>query len=210
MNRVLAAAGFLIGLAALILQFAITIPASMEAGRSFVLSLVFYFSFFTILTNIALVLIYAGALFPARWLGVFRLPVTRAAAAAAITLVGTFYHFVLAPLWQPEGLFLVCDVTLHYVAPILYLVWFVGFSRSGTLSLRMLPAMLAVPLVYVIYVMIRGALLGEYPYPVLEANRLGYGPVALNIAGLIVIFTLLCAIAVALDRFRPHPSQPNG
>jgi hypothetical protein len=203
MRRSLALLGLAIGLFALILQFSITIPASLDAGRSLPLSLVFYFSFFTILTNIGAVLVYAASLWgrPA----IFIHPRARASVAAAITLVGTFYHIVLAPLWRPEGLFLVCDVLLHYVAPIVFVVWFIAFNRSGTLTPRDVPAMLMLPQAYLIYVMIRGAILGEYPYPVFAANELGYAQVAINILGLLVIFAALNAIAVAIDRFRPVP-----
>lgn len=210
MRRSLAIAGLLIGLTALLLQFAITVPAAMTAGRSLFLSIVFYFSFFTILTNIALVLVYAGALSGASWLAVFRHPATRAGAAAAIALVSSFYHIVLAPLWQPEGLLLVCDIALHYVTPILYILWFVGFNRSGTLTLRAVPIILAPPVAYLVYVMLRGAILGEYPYPVFEADRIGYGQVALNALVLLIVLAVLAAIAIAIDRFRPHNDKPHG
>lgn len=196
-------AGLAIGLFAVLLQFSITIPASLEAGRSLPLSIVFFFSFFTILTNISAVLVYAASLWgrPA----ILNHPRARASVAAAITLVGTFYHIVLAPLWQPEGLFLLGDILLHYVTPVLFVVWFAAFNRSGTLTLRDIPAMIVLPLAYVIYVMIRGAILGEYPYPVFAANELGYAQVGINIVGLLAIFAALNAIAVAIDRFRPVP-----
>lgn len=204
MRAPLAILGLVIGLFALVLQFAISIPASMEAGRSFVMSVVFYFSYFTILTNIVLVLVYASELFGrAAWLAVFRQPIWRATAAAAITLVGTFYHIVLAPLWRPEGLFLVCDVLLHYVTPTLYVIWFAAFNRTATLSFARIPLMLVVPFLYLVYVMIRGAIIGEYPYAVFDAADLGYGQVAINAIGLVVILSILNAVAIAIDRFRP-------
>ncbi|MGX9572708.1 hypothetical protein [Mesorhizobium sp. f-mel] len=64
MSRFLQISGLVIGLAGLVLQICITIPASMAAGRSFVGSLVFYLSFFTILTNIGAVLVHASLLSP--------------------------------------------------------------------------------------------------------------------------------------------------
>lgn len=210
MRKPLAIIGLVFGLSALVLQFAISVPASLEAGRSLPASVVFYFSFFTILTNLALVLVYSGAVFSARWLAPFRKPVARAASAAAITLVGTFYYVMLRPLWQPEGLFLVWDVALHYIAPILYIVWFVGFNRSGTLTLRAIPSVLAAPLAYLVYILFRGAVIGEYPYPVFEANRIGYAQVGINALVLFAILSLLGALAIAIDRFRPTASDPKG
>jgi hypothetical protein len=59
--------------------------------------------------------------------------------------------------------------------------------------------MLLPPSIYLVYVLIRGALVGEYPYPILEADRIGYAMVALNVLIVLVGLTALCAIAIGLD-----------
>lgn len=193
-------AGFVIGAGALILQLALTIGLRLKAGDSLPGALVFYFAFFTILTNLALVLIYASELWPRAWLGWFRQPVTRGMMAAAISLVMIFYHVVLAETWDPQGLGLVCDVALHYVTPIFYLLWWLLLARHGRLLWSDIPTMLLPPTIYLIYAMIRGALVGEYPYPILEANRIGYGMVAINVVVILIGLTALCAIVVGIDR----------
>jgi hypothetical protein len=201
LRSLLALIGFVVGLATLILQFAAIVPPSMDAGRGLFGSVVFYFSFFTILTNLLVVLIYLGALVRGqRWLMFFRKPKTRATAAATVALVGGFYHFALSGLYQLEGLIAFCTFVLHYVTPVLYLVWFAGWNRTGTLKWPAIITMLIYPLLYCTCVMARGALIGEYPYPVLDAGALGYGQVALNIAGLLVLLIVLNAVAVAIDR----------
>jgi hypothetical protein len=124
--------------------------------------------------------------------------------AAAITLVCLFYHFILAETWNPQGLALVCDVALHYATPIFYVAWWTVVMRHGTLRYVDVPAMLLPPTIYLIYAMIRGAIVSEYPYPILEADRLGYGAVAINVAIVLVGLTILCAIVVALDRVLPR------
>lgn len=193
--------GLILGIAALVLQFQITIPASMDAGRSLGLSIVFYFSFFTILTNISLVLIYAARLFTkTAWLKPFAQPWVRATAAAAITLVMVFYHFVLAQLWQPQGLFWLADVTLHYATPLIYLAWFAGFARSGTLAFQKIPTMLMPPIIYLAYTFVRGAIVGEYPYPILDVTQHGYAGVLMNSLLLLTALVILNAIAVLVDR----------
>lgn len=192
-------AGFGIGLAGLTLQFSISIPARMATGDNLGGALVYFFTFFTILTNLMLVLIYLSDLVAPRWLGWWRSPVTRAMMAAAILVVMLFYHFLLAGLWQPQGLFLVCDVTLHYVCPIVFILWWLFVTPHVGLKIDNIPPMLLPPVIYVVYAMIRGAIVGEYPYPVLEANKLGYLQVAINIGALLVFFVLLCALAVWID-----------
>lgn len=124
MGRFLQIAGLVVGLIALALQFSITIPASMEAGRGLPGSIVFYLSFFTILTNIGAVLVHTSLLSSSgyAWLPAFAGPRMRGGVAVSITLVLIVYATVLAPLWQPQGLFLLCDVLLHYVTPVLFVL----------------------------------------------------------------------------------------
>lgn len=193
--------GFVLGAAALILQFAIAIPLRLSNGDSFGGAVVFYFSFFTILTNLMLVLIYSSELWPWSWLGWLRSPVTRAMMAAAITLVMVFYHFVLAPTWDPEGWALVADTALHYATPLVYLAWWVATVRHGQLKWADIPAMLVPPTLYLIYVLVRGAAIGEYPYPILEADVIGYGAVALNVLAVLIGLTVFCAIVIGVDRW---------
>ena len=201
MRRSIALAGFVIGLVALIIEVFLIVALSMDAGRGFFGSLVYTFSFFTILTNLGLVLIYLGAIVRGqRWLIFFRKPHTRAMAAAAIALTGRYYHFVLSGMWHQEGLLYWCNIALHYVAPLLYLVWFAVWNRSGTLKWQAVLTLLAYPLIYLVYVLIRGALTGEYPYEMFDAAARGYASVAISSGFLLVVFIILNAIAVAIDR----------
>lgn len=202
-GKIIAALGFALGLAALLLQFGITIPASMDKGRSLVGSIVFYFSFFTILTNIGVVLVYLSELWDRPALRFFREPVHRAAIAAAISFVMIIYHLLLAKIWDPQGLFKVADVTLHYATPLIYLIWWLGFVAHRQLHWDALPRMLAYPVLYLIYVMARGAMIDEYPYHVLEAHKLGYPVVGANIALMFMCLVGLCAAVVASDKLLP-------
>lgn len=201
--------GLGLGAAALLLQLVLTVSLRLERGDTIFGAVVYYFTFFTILTNLALVLIYASELWPRQALSWFRSPVTRGMMAAAIALVMGFYHFILAETWDPQGLSLVCDIALHYITPIVYLAWWVVFMRHGVLHWRGIPAMLLPPTIYLVYAMIRGAIVSEYPYPILEAQRLGYGAVAVNVLMVLVALSILCAIVVALDRTLTRVDMPG-
>ncbi|MEO6014658.1 MAG: Pr6Pr family membrane protein [Devosia sp.] len=201
--------GLVVGIGALVLQLVLTLTLRLGNGDTILGAVIFYFTFFTILTNLMLVLIYVSDLWPQQSLRWWRSPVTRGMMAAAIVLVMVFYHLILAPTWNPQGLNLVCDVLLHYVAPIFYVGWWVLFVWHGKLKFRDIPAMLLPPTIYLIYAMIRGAIVGEYPYPVLEANRIGYGAVALNVFGVLVGLTILCAIVVTIDRALTRVDMPG-
>lgn len=209
MKRVATWIGLGVGLAALLLQFGLTIPARIGSGDNVFGALIFFFTFYTILTNLMLVLIYASDLWPRQSLSWWRSPVTRGMMAAAIVLVMGFYHFLLAGTWNPEGWFKVADVALHYVTPVFYVAWWVLFTWHGKLKFSHIPLMLLPSTIWLVFAMVRGAIVTEYPYPILEAHILGYPQVALNVAVVLVAVTVLCAIVVAIDRALTRVDMPG-
>ncbi len=198
-QRLLAILGLGVGAAALIVQFIISMQAYLAAGRDIPGALGNFFAFYTILSNIVLVLIYGSELANAKWLDPFRSLVTRGMMLAAMILVMTFGHFFLRGLTQLTGLFALCDTLLHYVTPIIYALWWVVAVRHGPLLIRNLPVMMLPTFIYFLCVMARGAWVQEYPYPILNAIKLGYGKVLLNAAYMTIGLGALCLVVIAVD-----------
>jgi hypothetical protein len=200
--RPFALVGLLIGLCGLVLQFVLTIPAALAAGRSLAGSVVFYFSFFTILTNLAVVMVYAALLVPTQAAAVafFRRRGVRAALAAAITVVMITYIAVLAQLWSPQGAAYAADIVLHYVAPVYYLAFWLLMLADGRLRFRQIAWWLAYPIAYLAYVLARSPLAGEVPYPFLDAATHGAGGVAMNALFMTALFVAVSALLVLADR----------
>jgi hypothetical protein len=68
----------------------------------------------------------------------------------------------------------------------------------------------ALPVVYLIWTALHGALAGFYPYPFLNLNRIGYEQALMNVAGLIVGFVCLVLALVGIGRLfsgEPHPEE---
>src|SRR5262245_44078704 len=96
-------------------------------NRSLPNFLVYYISFLTNLSNIALLLVYLSDHTKWGWLGWFRRHVTRGGIAGIMMLVMFFYHFMLAPTLPtdlPQAIN-VSNVLLHYITPLLYLGWWI-------------------------------------------------------------------------------------
>jgi len=203
MARFLQIAGLAIGLIGLVLQACITIPASMEAGRSLLGSIVFLFSFFTILTNIGAVLVHVSLLSPSgyAWFPAFAGSRLRAGVAVAISLVFIVYATVLARLWQPQGLFLLCDVLLHYVTPVLFVLWWLIAGADGSTRWRDISWWMVYPLAYLAYVLLRAPIAGEVPYPFLNVEKNGAASVAISALATTGLFLVLCVIAVFADHW---------
>ncbi|MEO5758900.1 MAG: Pr6Pr family membrane protein [Mesorhizobium sp.] len=213
MGRFLQIAGLTVGLAGLVLQFCITIPASMEAGRSLLGSVVFFLSFFTVLTNIGAVLVYTALLSASgyAWLPAFAGPSVRAGVAVSITLVCIIYAVVLARLWQPQGLFLVCDILLHYVAPVLFVLWWLVAGADGKRQWRDIPRWMIYPIAYLAYVLVRAPIAAEVPYPFLSVANNGAVSVAISALAVTGLFVLLSIVAVLVDNgvSRTRSSSPR-
>ena len=193
--RVSCAAAAAIGWFSLVLQYVVG-----NAYQSPALTLNF-FSYFTILSNIlAATMLTVAALRPEEprpWL-------TRPRAATAIalymTVTGLVYVFILQSLWNPQGWAFVADSGLHHVMPVLVVLCWLAFVPKGTLAPRAVPAWLIFPLLYGVYSLARGPFADWYPYPFIDAGKLGYSQTALNIVLLLVGFIVLAGIYVALDR----------
>ena len=192
--------GFVVGLGALLLQFYVTLGLRAAQGFDFGGTLIYFFTFYTILTNIMLVLVYLSATSGAGWLGWWRSPVTRAMMAGAIALVGIFNHLLLADLQDLSGLSALCDGLLHYVTPAYFVLWWVVLQPKGSLRLADIPVMLLPTLIWLVWAMLRGAITGDYPYPILNAGKLGYGAVGINCIYVFVGLLALYLIVVGLDR----------
>lgn len=201
LKRLATFTGLIVGTLTLVLQFYLTLLLRLGKGDSLGGALWFYFTFFTILTNLMLVLIYLSELDQTRWLGWWRSPATRAMMAGIMVVVSVFYHVMLADLWQPTGLQLLADIVLHYVAPWFFVVWWLLFQPHGQLAWRNLWAMTSFPLVYLAWAMLRGAIVDEYPYPILEANTRGYGAVAINCIAMLAAFLASYVVAIGVDRW---------
>jgi hypothetical protein len=185
-----------------------SVSATNSVARSFPDAFIYFWTFFTHLTNLWLLVTYAAVL--TRWSGIgwFRRPVIMASAAAFITLVMLYYHFMLAPTLKMEGALLVATYLLHYVAPLIYLAWWALFAPHGTLRWSSIPLMLLPGIGYVAWALARGAVVNEYPYDILDAGKFGYGAVAIGVGVLIVAVSVFSAIIVAADGWLSRRSEP--
>src|SRR5690606_38541484 len=108
-RRALAFAGLTSGLLGLAINLAIILPSLITAspGTPVALTLpaalVSFWTYFTHLTNLGLVLLYLADISGWRSLRWLRDPHSRAAMAVYITLGMVHYHFTLAPHPQSEG-----------------------------------------------------------------------------------------------------------
>lgn len=163
-----------------------------------------FFSFFTILTNILVALCCTILLlnYNSKWRNFFSNKNTLTAIAVYITIVGVVYNLILRFLWNPEGLQWIVDELLHSVIPILFIILWLLYIPKRRLQLKSVFAWLLYPLVYLIFIIIRGSFSGFYPYPFIDVNKLGYNKVIVNSTGMLAAFLVTSVLFVLIDRFK--------
>ncbi len=165
-------------------------------------TIVRYLSFFTILTNLLVAVCSTILLINKKnnWFNFFSSSKTITAIAVYITVVGLVYNVILRFLWNPQGFQLLIDELLHSVMPLLFILFWILFIPRAGLKVKDILPWLLFPFVYVIYILIRGAFTGLYPYPFIDVKQLGYDKVLLNSSFLVIVFVIFSLLFVWMDK----------
>ena len=161
-----------------------------------------FFSYFTILTNILVAVCSTVLLLNAKKgsNNFFSKSGTMTAIAINITIVGIIYNIILRALWKFEGFQWMVNEILHLIIPILFIIlWFV-FIPKGKLPLKSVLAWLLYPLIYLVFILIRGKFSSFYPYPFIDVNDIGYKKTFINSTGMLLAFLAVSFLFVALNR----------
>ena len=195
---------------ALVLQLGLSITA--DSGSALFEStpdrIVNVFSFFTVLSNIA-VAATTGllAIRLHRDSTLFR--VLRLDGLIAIAVTGVVFHLTLAQLQELTGWSAVADFLLHTLSPILCTVGWLVFGPRGALSRRIVLLGVIAPVCWLVYALVRGALVQDrlgndyYAYPFMSVHDHGFPIVLVNVSLVAVLFLAISFGALALDRRLP-------
>ncbi len=158
-------------------------------------------SYFTILCNsLIAVSLSFSTFFPKTKLGAFFSSLSvKTAIALYIFIVFVVYNTVLRGIWKPTGWQLFLDNMLHVLIPILYILSWLFFVTKGKLNWNNGLYWLLFPLIYLIYSLIRGAIVNWYPYPFLNAVKLGYNQVIINIIIMLFVFLISGSALIAIN-----------
>jgi len=201
MNRTnFAAIGAIIAWFALLGQYYLSIENRIASVAE---ATVRYFSYFTILTNIIV-----AVFFTAHLLGsnsslkkFFQKPGTATAVTLYITIVGLVYQFVLRQTWNPQGFQRLIDELLHSVVPAVAIIYWFLYEDKTKPQWKQVPAWLIYPALYLVFILIRGAFSGFYPYFFVDVANAGYSKVMFNSCLLLLAFSCFAALFVVLAKW---------
>ena len=190
-----------VGLFGIVLQFILMLQTRQVALPE---SIVRFFSFFTILSNIMVVIFFIGQLLPEN--RKLKISVVKNEVATAVSMyiitVGVVYQTILRQPIPLQGWPRVADDILHLYIPLLMLLYWIVFIADKKIAATTIPYWLIYPIVYLVYTLIRGHFVHFYPYPFVNVTALGYRKVLLNSALLVIFFLGLSYLLAAIANWR--------
>ena len=133
--------------------------------------------------------------------GLLGRPAVIASTVVYIVVVGAIYNFLLVQYNPQTGLRLVIDTIFHTVIPLAYPLWWLVFVPRGRLDWGALLPSVVFPTVYGVFALIKGSMTGKYAYFFIDVGKYGLGQVLINIAALGLLYGVLMAVVIGLDRW---------
>jgi hypothetical protein len=206
--------------AAVITQLVVSVTGAVARGWNVAVIVTNFFSYFTILSNVLAVIVLAWAVvwFLARGRSAAveppALSVALACATTYMIITGIVYNTLLRILDVTSGTEAIpwTNSTMHVIGPILLFLDLFLAGRRRPLSFRSVWVVIAVPIAWTVYTMIRGPLTTNpatgvaywYPYPFLNPNvqSEGYVGVLGWIAVISAVFIAVGFFVVWMSRVR--------
>jgi hypothetical protein len=123
-----------------------------------------------------------------------------------MTIVGVVYNTILRFIWAPTGLQWIVDEMLHVVQPALAIIFWFLYVQKGKLKFTNVGPWLIYPIVYFIFIILRGSISGFYPYPFIHLDSLGMQKVMINAVMILLGFVAIAAIFIGIDRWMKRSS----
>jgi hypothetical protein len=192
----------ILGWYGLALQLYLVVQTAREKELSLLAEVVRYFSYFTILTNLLVAICVTFILLSrrSRTGRFFSRPAVQSGIALYILVVGITYSVALRHIWNPVGLQAVADHVLHDMIPFLYILYWAFFVPKNSFRWSDPLWWLVYPFIYLVYVMIRGEFINEYPYYFLDPALFDWSGVWMSIAVLFAAFAVLGYLMVGISR----------
>lgn len=188
-------------IATLIVWFAICLQFKLSLHRfngDAEAALKLFLSYFTVISNI-IVAICLTVLSVATKSAVgkfFSKPSVQTAITVYILMVAIIYNVALRGLVVVGGPDRLADELLHVVNPLLFFAYWIFFTDKTRLTYQSTAFWMVYPLLYVVFIIIRGEIINQYPYPFIDATKLGYTHALINAGIILIVFYLLSLIFV--------------
>lgn len=155
-------------------------------------------SYFTIWSQICvgiiMTLLWLNPQRDGKWFRVFRLD-----SVLMITVTGVVYNLLLGPAYPPVGLNKISSPLEHTITPLITVIVFLAFGPRGWINRSIVAKAFIVPIVYVIYTLLRGLVINEYPYDFFDVVSYGYAYVLAWVGGILLASLIVLSAYWGID-----------
>ncbi len=173
-----------------------------------------FFSYFTIQSNVIAIVVFLGSVAWWRTAPSLIWELARGASVVHMTITFVVFALLLSGTNVDTALPWV-DTVLHRVMPLAVIAdWLIDPPRHR-ISFRTSLRWTTFPLLWTAYTLVRGAIVGWYPYPFLDPVNGSYGSVAVYVVAILVFGVALCGVvawvgnAVGARRGRFAETSPS-
>ncbi len=160
--------------------------------------IVAFFSYFTIWSNI--LVIYIGYAI-ARNKSASRLFGTLfATGLIMITITGLLYNTLILPVYPPKGWYWLTSSLIHLVVPVLYNYLWIKKGPRGNIASQRTLQILIIPIIYLIYTILHGVRIQQWPYKFLDLTSEGLFIWALGVGAIFGFGVVLIYIFAIIDQ----------
>lgn len=125
----------------------------------------------------------------------------------AMAVVTAAVNALLLDPALPPGWWGVVDLIQHYLVPLALLALWAALGPPFAVSWSRLPRVTAVPVAWLVVVLVRGSLTDRYPYDFLDAGENGWPSVSAMVVAILVFMLGVGALLLAVDQTRGHTRQ---
>lgn len=195
----------IVGFFAFFVQMNITLTKKMSEGFSLIYSLNHYLSYFTIIINLALAtFLFCYSIYPhSKITSWFKKAAINGAMCVYILIVGIIFYALLYKDLHLSAIEFIVSHIQHAFMPVAYLYFWYSELRDSSLRYWDGVRWLIVPFVYFIYLMVRGQIVGKYPYFFVDIEKFGIPKVAMFAAAILMFFLLVGSLLIFVDRRQP-------
>ena len=189
----------LLGFSALVTEIATLVAAGHFVPGNF-------FSFFTVESNaLAVLSLLLSSFATAAGRSPERLRLFRGAVTLYMTTTLLVFIVLLSGLPAAQLTAVPWDNTvLHYIMPVVIILDWLLLDRGEAIAVRQALLWLVFPLLYLVYSLVRGAIVGWYPYPFLNAAEHGYLRVVGTSVVIAAVLVALTALIAGAARWTPR------
>ena len=116
-----------------------------------------------------------------------------------ITVTFIIFAIVLSPMYHPSGIEGIINLMLHYIIPVAFIFdWII--TEDNTYEWKFISHWLIYPICYLVFALIHGLTTGDFIYPFLNYEALGFSGLVISVTLLILFFIGLSSVYIAVSR----------